>query len=112
MIGEAPQGSGVFGTSVDGNGLHGYSANGLAVYAQGRAWFDSLVLVPIALGATSGTVTGVSHAKAGSFALATIQGTSVGAAISHAQIPVAGTVKVFLTAPAAASGYAAVLVVN
>lgn len=112
VTGEAPLGSGVFGTSVEGNGLHGYSVNGLALYAQGRAWFDSLVLVPIAQGATSGTVTNVAHAKAGSFAIATIQGQSVGAAISHAQIPTAGTVKVFLTGPAASSGYAAVLVLN
>lgn len=111
-IGEAPQGSGVFGTSSTGNGLHGYSESGLAVYAQGRAWFDSLVLVPITAGSVSGTVTNVAHAKAGSFAIATIQGASVGAAVSHAQIPAAGTVKVFLTGPAANSGYAVVLVLN
>lgn len=112
VIGEAPQGSGVFGTSATGNGLHGYSATGLALYAQGRTWFDSLVLVPITAGASSGTVTNVAHATAGSFAIATVQATSVGAAISHVQIPTAGTVRVHLTAPATHSGYAAVLVMN
>jgi len=112
VIGEAPQGSGVFGTSDTGNGLHGYSANGLALYAQGRAWFDSLVLVPIEAGQSSGTVTNVGQATAGSFAIATIQGAGVGAAISHTEIPVAGTVTVHLTTPATNSGYAAVLVVN
>ena len=112
VIGEAPQGSGIFGTSATGNGLHGYSASGLALYAQGRAWFDSLVLVPINVGESSGTVTNVAHATAGSFAIATIQGASVGAQISHAQIPAAGTVTVHLNAPATTSGYAAVLVLN
>ena len=112
VIGEAPQGSGVFGTSATGNGLHGYSGSGLALYAQGREWFDSLVLVPITVGESSGTVTGVTHATAGSFAIATIQGASVGAPISHVQIPAAGTVTVHLSAPATSSGYAAVLVVN
>jgi hypothetical protein len=111
-IGEAPEGSGIFGTSVNGNGLHGYSVNGLALYAQGRAWFDSLVLVPIQAGATSGSVTGVTYATGGSYAIATVQGGSIGTGISHVHIPAAGTVEVHLLGPATSSGYAAVLVFN
>lgn len=112
MIGEAPSGSGVFGTSSSGNGLHGYSANGLALYAQGRVWFDSLLLVPITAGATVGALSGVPYAQASSFVLATIQDHAIGAHIAYARVPAAGEIEVHLDGPAATSGYAAVLVFN
>ena len=80
-------------------------------HVQGRAWFDSVVLVPIGAGTSVGTLA-TPFARVGSAAIATIQDHAVGASIDHVIVPAPGTVEVHLTAPAAVDGYAAVLLFN
>jgi hypothetical protein len=55
---------------------------------------------------------GVPTASGGNLVLATVQGSSVGVAISHARVSAVGEVEVAFTGPTTAAGQVAFFIVN
>jgi hypothetical protein len=109
VFAQSPHGDALYATSPNGTALHGESANGLALFAQGKAKFAQSGVATVASGHASVTVS-VPGIGASDIVLATIQTPQSGLAVAGAQAS-SGSMTITLTSPAGSSVHVGWLVI-